>query len=150
MSASDSGQDIPPPPGMTPFLLVLLIALGLIGWGAYGQWQRDGEATRTLEAIRTLVPHVRTVVAERADGPVELTLPGETRPFLTAAIAARATGYIAERKIDIGSRVKAGTCSCGSPPPTSISNWFRRGPNSVSSRRRSSRRTRRWSRRRPT
>jgi RND family efflux transporter MFP subunit len=108
MSASDSGQDIPPPPGMTPFLLVLLIALGLIGWGAYGQWQRDGEATRTLEAIRTLVPHVRTVVAERADGPVDLTLPGETRPFLTAAIAARATGYIAERKIDIGSRVKAG------------------------------------------
>ncbi len=108
MSASDSGQDIPPPPGMAPFLLVLLIALGLIGWGAYGHWQRDGEATRTLEAIRNLVPHVRTVVAERADGPVDLTLPGETRPFLTAAIAARATGYIAERKIDIGSRVKAG------------------------------------------
>ncbi len=47
-------------------------------------------------------------MAERADGPIDLTLPGETRPFLTAAIAARATGYIAERHVDIGSRVKAG------------------------------------------
>jgi len=82
--------------------------IGLVGWGAYGHWQRDLEATRTLDRIKNLVPKVRTALAEKADGPLDLTLPGETRPFLTAAIAARATGYIAERRIDIGSRVKAG------------------------------------------
>jgi RND family efflux transporter MFP subunit len=108
MSASEDGRDIPPPPGKAPFVLVLLIGLGLIAWGAYGHWQRDLEATRTLEGTRNLVPLVRTVVAEKVDEPVDLTLPGETRPFLTAAIAARATGYIAERRVDIGSRVKAG------------------------------------------
>lgn len=108
MGASEDAQDTPPPPGKAPFVLVVLAGLALIGWGAYGHWQRDTEAARTLDAIRTLKPRVRTVVAERVDGPTDLTLPGETRPFLTAAIAARATGYIAERRVDIGSRVKAG------------------------------------------
>ncbi|GJD36803.1 efflux RND transporter periplasmic adaptor subunit [Methylobacterium aerolatum] len=108
MNAREDGKDIPPPPGKTPYVLVLLVGAALIGWGAYGHWQRDREATVTLDAIRNLVPRVRTVSAERVDGPVDLTLPGETSPFLTAAIAARATGYIAERHVDIGSRVKAG------------------------------------------
>ena len=108
MHSREDGGEIPPPPGKAPFVLLLLAACGLVGWGAYGHWQRDVEATLTQEKIRNLVPRVRTVVAERAEGPLDLTLPGETRPFLTASIAARATGYIAERHIDIGSRVKAG------------------------------------------
>lgn len=98
----------PAPPGKAPFVLLLLGGIGLVGWGAYGHWQKDLEASHTLDWIRNLVPRVRTAVVERAEGPLDLTLPGETRPFLTAAIAARATGYIAERRIDIGSRVKAG------------------------------------------
>ncbi len=81
---------------------------GSPGLGRYGHWQRDAEATATLERIKTLVPQVRTVTAVRAEGPVDLVLPGEMQAFTTAAIAARATGYIAERRVDIGSRVKAG------------------------------------------
>lgn len=108
MEPREESREPPPPPGKAPFVLLVLAGLGLIGWGAYGHWQRDIEATRTLDKIRNVVPRVRTALAERADGPLDLTLPGETRPFLTAAIAARATGYIAERRIDIGSRVKAG------------------------------------------
>ena len=108
MESREERREPPPPPGKAPFVLLILAGAGLIGWGAYGQWQRDIEATRTLDKIRNLVPRVRTALAERADGPLDLTLPGETRPFITAAIAARATGYIAERRIDIGSRVKAG------------------------------------------
>jgi RND family efflux transporter MFP subunit len=107
-AAQDGDREIPPPPGKGPFLLVGLVALGLVGYGAYNHWQRDVEATATLERIKTLVPQIRTIVAERSDGPLDLTLPGETQPFTTAAIAARATGYIAERRVDIGSRVKAG------------------------------------------
>ncbi len=101
-------KDIPPPPGKAPFLLVGLVGLGLLAWGAYGQWRRDADATETQNRIASVVPRVRTVVAERADGPLDLTLPPEMRDFTTAAIAARATGYIAERRVDIGSRVKAG------------------------------------------
>ncbi|WCS28006.1 efflux RND transporter periplasmic adaptor subunit [Methylobacterium sp. NMS14P] len=108
MKAHDAGADVPPPPGKAPFLLVGLAGLGLLAWGAYGHWQRDVEAAATLERIKTLVPQVRTVAAERAEGLLDLVLPGEMQAFTTAAIAARATGYIAERRVDIGSRVKAG------------------------------------------
>ena len=101
-------KQIPPPPGAAPFLVVGLVGLGLLAWGAYGQWRRDADATETQDRIAALVPRVRTVVAERADGPLDLTLPGEMRAFTTAAISARATGYVAERRVDIGSRVKAG------------------------------------------
>ncbi len=95
MKPNEDRRDPPPPPGKAPFVLLLLAGIGLVGWGAYGHWQRDLEATRTLDRIKNLVPKVRTALAEKADGPLDLTLPGETRPFLTAAIAARATGYIA-------------------------------------------------------
>jgi RND family efflux transporter MFP subunit len=112
MKAHDAAQgdtrEIPPAPGIGPFLLVGLVAAGLLGYGAYNHWRRDVEATATLERVKSLVPQVRTIVAERADGPLDLTLPGETQAFATASIAARATGYIAERRVDIGSRVKAG------------------------------------------
>ncbi len=81
MNAREDGKDIPPPPGKTPYVLVLLVGAALIGWGAYGHWQRDREATATLDAIRNLVPRVRTVSAERVDGPVDLTLPGRPAPF---------------------------------------------------------------------
>ncbi len=55
-----------------------------------------------------MVPNVRVVPAQSQDAPVDLTLPGETQAYASANIYARATGYIAERKVDIGSRVKAG------------------------------------------
>ena len=108
MKAHDAGGDIPPPPGKAPFLILGLVGLGLLAWGGYGHWRRDAEATATLEQTKSLVPQVRTIAAERAVGPLDLVLPGEMQAFTTAAIAARATGYIAERHVDIGSRVKAG------------------------------------------
>ena len=55
-----------------------------------------------------MVPDVRVVAAQSQDAPVDLTLPGETQPFDSANIYARATGYIAQRKVDIGSRVRTG------------------------------------------
>ena len=51
---------------------------------------------------------MRVVAARKLADPVPLTLPGDVAAFDRATIFARATGYIAERRVDIGSRVHAG------------------------------------------
>lgn len=83
--------------------LVLLLA-----WGIYGHWSKDQRAADAQAAQRDYKPHVRVAEAKRQDGPVKLTLPGTTLAFEQASIFARATGYIAERRVDIGSRVAKG------------------------------------------
>ncbi len=65
-------------------------------------------AEETQRRQNAFVPKLRTVEAKRLEGPVSLTLPGQTEPFATARIFARATGYIAERRVDLGARVKQG------------------------------------------
>ena len=108
MKAHGDVHEIPPPPRTGPFLLVGLVALGLLGWGGYGKWQQRAAATETQRKVKDFVPRLRTAGVERTETPVDLTLPGETQAFAKAAIFARATGYVAERRVDIGSRVKAG------------------------------------------
>lgn len=111
MSKPDHGNtetDVPPPPGKGPFLLAALVVAGLVGWGAYGHQQKAKAAAETQRKTLTTVPKMRTVEAKRLDGPIDVTLPGQTEAFATARIFPRATGYIAERFVDIGSRVKTG------------------------------------------
>ena len=86
-----------------------LAGLGLlVGLGAWGQAQRQAATLATLAAQRNAVPVVRTAVLKAVDTPREIQLPGSTQAFDTATIYARATGYIAKRNVDIGSRVHAG------------------------------------------
>ncbi|WP_375457166.1 efflux RND transporter periplasmic adaptor subunit [uncultured Methylobacterium sp.] len=108
MKAHGEASDIPPPPGKAPFLMVGLVAAGLLGWGGYGHWKQDAAAAETQRKAKEFVPRVRVAVAELSAKPIELTLPGDTQAFARAAIFARATGYIAERRVDIGARVRAG------------------------------------------
>ncbi|GBQ35771.1 efflux RND transporter periplasmic adaptor subunit [Gluconacetobacter azotocaptans] len=88
-----------------------LIGLGLVaalGYGVYAHVAR-GVAVRALAMQRqTLVPAVRTMQARVETDPALLDLPGETAPLETAAIGARASGYIERRFVDIGTPVKAG------------------------------------------
>ena len=100
--------EVPPPPGKGPFVLAGFIALGLLAFGGYGHWQQRAAADETQRKVKDFVPRLRTVTVERADKPVSITLPGQTDAFAKAALFARATGYIAERRVDIGSRVKHG------------------------------------------
>ncbi len=109
MKSHGDAPEIPPPPGKLPFVLTGLVLCGLIGWGGYGHWRQQAEAAETQRKVRSFVPRLRTVAVQRVDTPMELTLPGETQAYARAAISARATGYVAERAVDIGSRVKAGT-----------------------------------------
>jgi HlyD family secretion protein len=97
----------PRPPRRLFLVVGCALALAL-AWGAYGHWQRDMAAVEAQRETLNFVPNVRVAVAQRQDGPVALTLPGSVLPFDEAHIYARATGYIAERMVDIGSRVHKG------------------------------------------
>ena len=100
--------DPPPPLPKKLFLGVAVVFAGLLGLGAYGHWRQYVDASETQEETINFIPTVRTVAAAAQMKPIDLVLPGQTRAFDAASIFARATGYIAERRVDIGSRVKQG------------------------------------------
>lgn len=79
-----------------------------MGWGVYTHWQTNQQAAQTQRRTAEFVPTVRVAVAKREDNPMEVVLPGQTEAFQIANIYGRATGYVAERKVDIGSRVHKG------------------------------------------
>ena len=98
----------PGPVPRRPLIVAGLVAVGLLGWGAWGHYNQAAEASQTQRQTQSFVPTVQVATAQREDGPVPFTLPGTVSAFDQAAIYARATGYIAERQVDIGSRVKKG------------------------------------------
>ena len=103
-----SSADKPGLPSRWIFVGVMLV-LGLaLAWGVYTHWKTSSAADETQRKRASMVPSLRVAKARSEEGPVGLTLPGETQPFATANIYARATGYITERRVDIGSRVKKG------------------------------------------
>lgn len=101
-------DDVPPLPSKWVFILVFLVGAALLGYGGYKHWALDADAAATQQETINFVPSVRTITAKAEDQPVKLTLPGETDAFDYASLYPRATGYIAERRVDIGSRVKKG------------------------------------------
>jgi HlyD family secretion protein len=90
------------------FVRPALVIATLAAYGAYAHWREHTDALETQRQVIDFRPQVSTFVAKAVTKPVELTLPGETRAFDTASIYPRATGYIAERLVDIGTRVKQG------------------------------------------
>lgn len=98
----------PPPPRKRVFFFAFLLVAGLLGYGAWKHWQESEAATETQREAETFVPEVQTITAEADAKPRQLTLPGQTEPFDTSTIYPRATGYVAERHVDIGSRVHKG------------------------------------------
>jgi HlyD family secretion protein len=100
--------DNPRPPSRRLYFLVAIVVLAALAWGAYGRWQQREAAIETQQQLAEFVPEVRVAVAQGLDGPAALTLPGTVLPFDQARIFARATGYVAERRVDIGSRVHEG------------------------------------------
>ncbi|WP_213769341.1 efflux RND transporter periplasmic adaptor subunit [Bradyrhizobium sp. dw_78] len=98
----------PQPPSLRLLWLVLAIVAVVLGFGAVGHWRTHAAAEQTQEAINSDEPMVRTAAAKVLADPIKVTLPGQTEGFDRASIFARATGYIAERRVDIGSHVKRG------------------------------------------
>ena len=89
------------------FAVVLILVL-LVGIGAWTHIARDASAQEALETRQNTVPTVRTMDAKSIDTPRTVDLPGNMQAFDSATLYARATGYIAKRNVDIGSKVKAG------------------------------------------
>ena len=106
--ARQADAEPPPPPRKRVFFFVLLLVGGLVGYGAFKHWQTSQAADETQHEAETFVPEVQTITAEVDGSPRQLTLPGQTEPFDTSTIWPRATGYVVERHVDIGSRVKSG------------------------------------------
>jgi len=99
---------VPPPPSKWLLFGVLFIVAGVLAYGAYGHWRTDAAAEETQRETIAYVPQVRSTRVKLLTDPIETTLPGQTDAFDRANIFARATGYIAERMVDIGSTVKKG------------------------------------------
>jgi RND family efflux transporter MFP subunit len=100
-------EQTPGIPWVGIFVAIVLVT-GLLGWGVYGHWRENAVAAQTQQDTINFVPTVQAASAKREDAPVSVTLPGQTEAFNVAQIYARATGYITERHVDIGSRVKKG------------------------------------------
>jgi HlyD family secretion protein len=105
---TETDRTPPPPPSKRLLLYVLVPALSLIGVGGYLHWRTFAAAAETQQEQKDFVPRVRTMAAQKINAPVELTLPGQTEAFDVANLYPRATGYVAERRVDIGSHVHAG------------------------------------------
>jgi RND family efflux transporter MFP subunit len=86
-------------------LLLLLCGLALGVWRHYA---RHLEVAAAAEQHRDFVPTVRVEAVRASPGTMSVTLPATTNAFEAANIYARASGYITQRNVDIGSRVKAG------------------------------------------
>jgi RND family efflux transporter MFP subunit len=61
-----------------------------------------------MEARQAAIPEVRVEPVKVTTSARDLSLPGTLSPFDAATIYARQSGYVAQRKVDIGSKVKAG------------------------------------------
>jgi hypothetical protein len=92
-------------------LLGLAALLVLVGGLAVGVWRHYAlhlKVTAAAEQHRDFVPSARVEAVRASPGTMSVILPATTNAFQAADIFARASGYITERDVDIGSRVKAG------------------------------------------
>ena len=88
------------------WLMVLVLAgAGAIG---YRTWSEPSRAAVPAGPAASQPVSLRVATARRLSDTLELTQTGTTQAFDTANLYSRATGYIAERRIDIGSRVRKG------------------------------------------
>jgi RND family efflux transporter MFP subunit len=80
----------------------------MVGWGVWIHAARNAAAQDALETRQNAIPVVRTMEVKTITSPRIVDLPGTMQAFDAATLYARATGYIAKRNVDIGSKVHEG------------------------------------------
>ena len=91
--------------------IIVLVAVVLAGALTAGAWTHLTQYRLSADAAeqeRDFVPQVRVANVEPSSEVDVVKLPATTSAFATANIFARASGYIGQREVDIGDRVKQG------------------------------------------
>jgi RND family efflux transporter MFP subunit len=89
-------------------LAVLVLLFGALGYGAWRHLQQSRLAGIDAEGRRNFVPIVNVQAVKASANVMHVSLPATIEAFESANIYARASGYVAKRYVDIGSRVKRG------------------------------------------
>jgi RND family efflux transporter MFP subunit len=76
--------------------------------GAVSHYRTHDAAMAALSIRQHAAPKVRVEPVKLIASPRDLSLPGTMNAFEAATIYARQSGYVASRRVDIGSKVKAG------------------------------------------
>jgi RND family efflux transporter MFP subunit len=92
----------------TRILAGILIVAVLLAVGIVPRMFRGNRALAVAKAAESQLPVVNAFKASLAPGTSELSLPGNTEAVTVARIYPRASGYVRQRLVDIGSQVKAG------------------------------------------
>jgi RND family efflux transporter MFP subunit len=82
--------------------------IALLAFGAVQHYGTHHAAVAAMEARHQAVPKVRVEPVKVTTTPRDLSLPGNISAFESATIFARQSGYVSDRRVDIGSKVKAG------------------------------------------
>lgn len=87
---------------------VLLVLPGSLVAGALRHYNSQASVAATAKQLRDFVPAVRVAEVRPSSAFVTVSLPATTTAFEAANIFARTSGYIEQRHVDIGDKVKAG------------------------------------------
>jgi RND family efflux transporter MFP subunit len=90
------------------FLVLGAVVLLLLAIGIIPRIRRRQAALDQVSAAQNRIATVSAVTAQAAAGSSDLTLPANTLAVSVASIYARSDGYVRERYVDIGSKVKGG------------------------------------------
>src|SRR5262245_47112129 len=86
----------------------LLLLAGALTAGAWRYGEQERAVAAAAQQQRDFVPSVRVATVKSSSDAIPVTLPATTQAFAVANIFARASGYIEQREVDIGDRVKEG------------------------------------------
>jgi RND family efflux transporter MFP subunit len=89
-------------------LLVLVIGAIAFFAGYLPRQRRDETVAAEVSTQEQALPRVMIATVAPTQGGNQLVLPGNIQPVTEAPLLARSTGYIKNRFVDIGDRVKAG------------------------------------------
>jgi RND family efflux transporter MFP subunit len=86
----------------------IVLLFSALSFGVWRHYVRYLGVAAVAEQQHDFVPSVRVEAVRASADTMGVTLPATTNAFQAADIFARASGYITERDVDIGSRVKTG------------------------------------------
>ncbi len=104
--SEDHPEPVTPRRRVAFYVAVPLILL--LCWGVFIHWRQSTAAMETLQQSRSFVPDVHVAEAKLTRDEHGTVLPGQTVAYDEADLFARATGFITERRVDIGSHVHKG------------------------------------------